>query len=62
MLLPRELEVFLLIGKGMTSPEIAASLGIGLPTVSTHRQAIASKLGVVGAELVRLATVYNHTR
>jgi len=62
VLRPRELEVFRLIGKGMTSRQIAASLGIRLPTVNTHRQAIASKLGVVGAELVRLATVYNQTR
>jgi DNA-binding NarL/FixJ family response regulator len=62
LLRPRELEVFELIGKGMTSRQIATALGIGLPTVSTHRQAIASKLGVVGAELVRLATVYNQTR
>lgn len=61
VLRPRELEVFGLIGKGMTSRQIATSLGIRLPTVNTHRQAIASKLGVVGAELVRLATVYNQT-
>jgi len=62
VLRPRELEVFTLIGKGMTSRQIAASLGIGLPTVNTYRQAIASKLGVVGAELVRRATLYNQTR
>jgi DNA-binding NarL/FixJ family response regulator len=62
VLRPREREVFGLIGKGMTSRQIAATLGIRLPTVNTHRQAIASKLGVAGAELVRLATVYNQTR
>jgi len=62
VLRPRELEVFGLIGKGMTSRQIAASLGIGLPTVNTHRQAIASKLGVNGANLVRLATLHNQTR
>jgi DNA-binding CsgD family transcriptional regulator len=62
VLRPRELEVFERIGQGMTSRQIAESLGISLPTVSTHRQAIASKLGAVGAELVRLATVYNQTR
>lgn len=62
VLRPRELEVFTLIGKGMTSRQIAESLGISLHTVSTHRQAIASKLGVAGAELVRLATVYTQTR
>jgi len=62
VLRPREREVFGLIGKGMTSRQIAATLGIRLPTVNTHRQAIASKLGLAGAELVRLATVYNQTR
>jgi DNA-binding NarL/FixJ family response regulator len=59
---PRELEVFELIGKGMTSRRIAEALGISVHTASTHRRAIASKLGVSGAELVRLATLHNQTR
>lgn len=59
---PREPEVFTLIDKGMTSRQIAESLGVSIHTVSTHRHAIASKLDVAGAELVRLATVYNQTR
>ena len=62
VLRPREREVFELIGKGMTSRQIAESLGISHATVSTHRNAIACKLGAVGGELVRLATVYNQTR
>jgi DNA-binding NarL/FixJ family response regulator len=59
MLRPRELEVFELIGKGKTTREIAEALGITVHTVNTHRKAIVAKLGVVGAELVRLATLYN---
>jgi DNA-binding NarL/FixJ family response regulator len=61
LLRPRELEVFERIGKGMSTRAIAESLGITAHTVNTHRKAIVSKLGVVGAELVRLATIYNHT-
>jgi len=59
---PREFEVFQLIGKGMTSQQIAAALGISVHTATTHRRAIASKLGISGAELVRLATIHNQTR
>jgi DNA-binding NarL/FixJ family response regulator len=59
---PREREVFELIGKGMTTKDIAATIGVTVHTVNTHRKAIVSKLGVVGAELVRLATIHNQTR
>lgn len=31
-------------------------------TVNTHREAIVDKLGVVGAQLVRYATIHNQTR
>jgi DNA-binding NarL/FixJ family response regulator len=62
VLRPREREVLELIGKGMSSRQIAAALGISVHTANTHRRAIASKLGVNGGELVRLATVYNQTR
>ena len=58
---PRELEVFELIGKGLSTREIAATLGISVNTVNTHRREVVAKLGAVGAELVRLATIYNHT-
>jgi len=62
LLRPRELEVFERIGKGMSTRAIAESLGITVHTVNTHRKAIVSKLGVVGAELVRLAAIHNTTR
>ena len=58
---PRELEVFELIDKGLSTREIAATLGISVNTVNTHRREVVAKLGAVGAELVRLATIYNHT-
>jgi len=62
ILRPRELEVFERIGQGMSTKDIAASLGITVHTVNTHRKAIVSKLNAVGAELVRLATIHNQTR
>lgn len=62
VLRPRELEVFERIGQGMTTRAIAESLGITMHTVNSHRKAIVSKVGAVGADLVRLATVYNQTR
>jgi len=58
---PRELVVFRLIGQGLTSAAISASLGISRHTVETHRKNIVHKLRVSGAELVRVATLHNHT-
>jgi DNA-binding NarL/FixJ family response regulator len=44
VLTPRELEVFELVGKGMSSREIAATLAVGARTVTTHRDNIKRKL------------------
>ena len=53
----RELEVFELVGQGLTSGEIAHRLHLGIKTVETHRQRIKGKLELrTGAELVRHAT------
>lgn len=41
----RELEVLSLIGKGLTSAEIASSLGISTKTVETHYDSIEKKKG-----------------
>ena len=59
VLRPREFQVFQRIGEGMTTREIAQTLGITMHTVNSHRKAIVAKLGVVGAELVRLAALHN---
>lgn len=61
VLRPRELEVFQLLGRGLTTAEIADRLGISTHTVETHRRNIVARLGVRGAELVRLATIHNQT-
>jgi DNA-binding NarL/FixJ family response regulator len=44
LLSDRELEVFRLIGQGLTSNEIARRLHIGAKTVETHRRRIKAKL------------------
>jgi DNA-binding CsgD family transcriptional regulator len=53
----RELQVFRLIGGGMTTAEISRSLHISVKTVETHRQRIKDKLQIEDApKLVREAT------
>ncbi len=53
----RELEVFELIGKGLSSAEIAEKLKVGVKTVETHRFRIKDKLNLKNAqELIRHAT------
>jgi RNA polymerase sigma factor (sigma-70 family) len=53
---PREHEVFLLIAAGMANKQIAARLGISLPTVKLHRGRLMRKLHIHSvAELARLA-------
>jgi two-component system, NarL family, response regulator DesR len=57
----REIEIFRLIGQGVISKQIAAELYISIQTVETHRKSIAKKLQSSGADLVRLASVFNQT-
>ncbi len=45
LLSPREREVAVLIARGETTKEIAASLSVSVKTVETHRQRIMEKLG-----------------
>lgn len=56
-LTPREHRVLLALGRGLLNKEIALELGLTLATVGTYRKTIASKLGVSGPELVRLAVL-----
>jgi len=52
----RELEVFQLIGEGLTTREIAQRLHLSVYTIETHRQRIRTKLRLKsGAELGRAA-------
>ena len=45
----RELQVFVAIGKGFRSVDIAAELGISVKTVETHRESIKAKLALGSA-------------
>jgi len=56
-LTPRQQEIYGLIGQGLTNKEIAKTTNLSIATVETHRKAIAQKLGVSGAELVRRASL-----
>lgn len=58
----REWEVFVALGEGLSNKELAKALGLSTRTVETHRKAIARKLGVSGAALVRLAVLERPTR
>lgn len=50
----RELQVFQMIGKGLTTPEIAAKLHLGVKTIETHRRRMKEKLNLKNtAELAR---------
>ncbi len=55
----RELEVFHLIGRGMTTRAIAEALGLSVKTVEAHKANIKTKLGLKSApELQRLAVTW----
>jgi len=50
----RELEVFQMVGHGLTTVEIAGKLNLGVKTIETHRRNIKSKLDLKNtAELAR---------
>jgi DNA-binding NarL/FixJ family response regulator len=49
----RELEVFELIGHGLTTREISAQLGLGATTVDTYRSRIKEKLSLENAARLR---------
>jgi DNA-binding NarL/FixJ family response regulator len=51
----RELEVFELIGRGLTTREIGEQLGLGTATVDTYRTRIKEKLHLENASDLRLA-------
>jgi len=61
-LTPRELEVFIILGEGLSNKELGKRFRISTRTVETHRKSISKKLGRSGAALVRLATLHRHSR
>jgi len=52
----REMDIFLLLGEGLTNREIAKRLSRSAATVATHRKMIAVKLRCSGAALMSVAT------
>ena len=55
----REMQVFLLLGAGKTTPQMAAELGVSAKTISAHRENVKVKLGIASApELIRHAVAY----
>lgn len=55
----REIEVLVLITKGLTNKEIADKLNIGLTTVITHRKNITEKLGIKSVSGLTIYAVMN---
>jgi DNA-binding NarL/FixJ family response regulator len=53
----RELEVFRLIGRGMTTREIGEQLGLGMTTVDTYRTRIKDKLRLENALRLRVEAI-----
>jgi len=55
----RELSVFELIGRGLTTRQIAERLGLSIKTIDSHRENIKAKLGLDSAvDLVRQAVLW----
>jgi DNA-binding CsgD family transcriptional regulator len=55
----REMQVFLLLGGGKATGQIAEELSLSVKTISTHRENLKTKLGAdSAAELVRKAVAY----
>ncbi len=55
----REMQIFLLLGAGKSTQQIATELGVSMKTASAHRENLKVKLGVDSAsELIRLAVTY----
>lgn len=61
-LTPRELEVLIVLGEGLSNKELGNRFGISTRTIETHRKSIARKLGQSGAALIHMATLYRQAR
>jgi DNA-binding NarL/FixJ family response regulator len=59
LLTDRELEVFRLIGAGLSTREIAERMNLGVKTIGTYRDRVKQKLGIkTAAELIRRAVLW----
>jgi len=56
-LTPAQQRIYALIGLGLSNKQIASRLALSVATVETHRKAIARRVGLSGAELVRSAAL-----
>ena len=56
---PREIEVLILITKGLINKEIAEKLNIGLTTVISHRKNITEKLGIKSVSGLTIYAIMN---
>ncbi len=55
----RELEVFRLLGAGLSTREIADQMNLGIKTIGTYRDRVKQKLGIkTAAELIRRAVLW----
>ncbi len=54
-LTPREMEVFILTGQGLTNAEIGAHLFVSDPTVKTHVKHVHDKLDIHGRARLAVA-------
>ena len=63
VLTDRELEVFHLVGQGLTTEQIAESLKVSPKTVQTYRNNIKEKLDIeTASELIQQATLWAHNQ
>jgi DNA-binding NarL/FixJ family response regulator len=59
ILTDRELEVFRLLGAGLSSREVADRMNLGVKTIGTYRDRVKQKLGIkTAAELIRRAVLW----
>lgn len=59
LLTDRELEVFRLIGTGLSTREIAEQMKLGVKTIGTYRDRVKQKLGIkTSADLIRRAVLW----
>jgi len=59
LLTDRELEVFRLIGAGLSTREIAERMKLGVKTIGTYRDRVKQKLGIrTSADLIRRAVLW----